>query len=114
MDPRGIAETVGAGLVSSALAAVGLWLFAGRISWALVVGIGVVVAVASAVSYRTRPTHADLVDEPSAEHAGERATGTDAEARTAVRGRPRDEGAHTSGRAPAGDDTPASPSDSDR
>ncbi|MFC6863447.1 hypothetical protein ACFQGE_08235 [Halomicroarcula sp. GCM10025817] len=63
MDPRGVAETVGAALVSSALAAVGLWLFAGVVNWPLVAGVGVVVALASAAAYRDRTTHADLVED---------------------------------------------------
>ena len=74
MDPRGIAETVGAALVGSALAAVALWLFAGEVNWLLVVGIGAVVALASAASYRDVSGHADLVDEPRTEQVDKRGT----------------------------------------
>jgi hypothetical protein len=123
MDPRGIAETVGATLVGSALAAVGLWLFAGEVNWLLVVGIGAVLALASAASYRDSMEYADLVDDSGDGPAGERdvavgrevgregAAGRDIGRRDAVdRGGER----RTPDREPPTSDEAARPPDSDR
>ncbi|MFC7018594.1 MULTISPECIES: hypothetical protein [Haloarcula] len=101
MDPRGIAETVGAALVSSALAAAGLWLFAGVVDWPLVGGVGAVVALASAAAYRDRPTHADLIEDP----------GDDGAAR---RGAESDPGPRRSDREPGPHDEAGRPPDGDR
>ncbi|MDS0278845.1 hypothetical protein NDI85_13680 [Halomicroarcula sp. S1AR25-4] len=61
MDRRGIAETVGAALVSGGLAVVGLWLFADYVDWVLVVGLVACVAIATAANYRARTGHAENV-----------------------------------------------------
>jgi hypothetical protein len=61
MDKRGIAEVLGAALVSGGLAVAGLRLFAGRINWVLVVGLVVSVSLAAAANYRGRTGHAEQV-----------------------------------------------------
>lgn len=63
MDRRGIAETVGAALVSGGLAVAALWLFVGAINWILVVGLVVCVGLATAANYRGRTGHARRVAE---------------------------------------------------
>jgi len=67
MDGRGLAETVGAALVSGGLAVAGLWLFAGRIDWLLVVGLVDCVTLATAANYRARSGHAAQVAEEAPE-----------------------------------------------
>lgn len=67
MDGRGLAETGGAALVSGGLAVAGLWLFAGRIDWVLVVGLVACVALATAANYRARSAHAAQVAEEAPE-----------------------------------------------
>ncbi|MFC6974946.1 hypothetical protein ACFQL1_10050 [Halomicroarcula sp. GCM10025709] len=61
MDRRGIAEVVGAALVSGGLAVAGLRLFAGRIDWVLVAGLVATVSLAAAANYRGRTGHAEQV-----------------------------------------------------
>ncbi|MFC7074999.1 hypothetical protein [Haloarcula halophila] len=61
MDRRGIAEVVGAALVSGGIAVAGLRLFAGEINWLLVIGLVASVSLAAAANYRGRTGHAEQV-----------------------------------------------------
>jgi len=63
MDRRGLAESLGAGLVSGVLAVVGQWFAVGAVDWVLVVGLVAGVAIAAAANYRARTGHAEAVVE---------------------------------------------------
>lgn len=67
MDRRGLAEALGAALVSGVLAVVGQLLAVGAVDWVLVVGLVAGVAIAAAANYRARTGHADAVADEAPE-----------------------------------------------
>jgi len=67
MDRRGLAEALGAALVSGVLAVVGQLLAIGAVDWVLVAGLVAAVAIAAAANYRARTGHADAVADEAPE-----------------------------------------------
>lgn len=80
MERRALLEVGGATAISVALAAVAVYVLVGGINWPMVVGAGMMAALATAANYRARTTHsAAVADEaPSGETREATAAGEDA------------------------------------